>query len=132
MSLLTTINPYVLYIKITAAALLVACLFFSGVWIKGVFAERAALRISEASAKATTEMYAKAYNDNQKLQEDITHAVKNIRVVSNNYIQSVEEAPAPVGPVVTLVPAGLPQAVSRLSVFGSATSSRTGAAAEAR
>lgn len=123
------IKSYLLYIKIAAVALLVAGLFFTGVRVKGVFAERAALRLSEAQAKATVEMYAKAYNDNQKLQEDITHAVKSIKTTTNTYIQTIEEAPAPVGPVVTLVAPGVPhQAVSDLPVFTNHSAGRTGTA----
>lgn len=126
------LTPYLACIKIGVVVLLIAGLFFTGVWVKGAFSERAALRISEAQAKATTEMYAKAYNDNQKLQEDITHAVKSIKTTTNNYIQAVEEAPAPVGTVITLVPAGVPKAVSSLPVFTGYSAGRTGTTAERR
>lgn len=110
----------------------VASLIFTGVWIKGVFAERDALRISEKAAVQTSQDIIAAREKEIKLQEAITNALKSIRVTSNNYIQAVEESPAPAGPVVTLVTGGLPEATPRLPVFANRSSGGTGAAAEAR
>ena len=41
------INPYLLYAKITAVIILVSGIFFAGIWIRGVCAERDALKQSK-------------------------------------------------------------------------------------
>lgn len=108
---LSSLNPYMLYIKIAAVALVVAGIFGTGLWIKGVFAERAALKQSEALATATTAMYAKQLNDNIALQREVTDAIKSIRINSTNIIRTIEAQPPPAvddGADFVLVPGGLP------------------------
>lgn len=121
-------NPYAMQIKIGLIVLAVVALFGTGLWVRGVFAERAALRLSEAQAKETAKMYADAWNRNELLQKGIADAVKNIRVQSNNYITSVESDPPPAVPdggTVVLVAAGVPEAVPSLPGFKNHSSSRT-------
>jgi hypothetical protein len=128
MSLVTSLNPYWLYIKIAAIAIIVIVLFSLGIWIKGVFAERDKLRISEAQAKATTEMYAKAANDNVKLQEGIANAIKNIRIQSDTYIEGVDNGKVPAyvdGTTIQLIAGGMPKAVPSLPTFSNSSTSRT-------
>ena len=126
-----SMNPYILQIKIGLIILAVVGLFGTGLWLRGVFAERAALRLSEAQAKETAKMYADAWNRNEQLQKGIADAVKNIRVQSNNYITSVESDPPPVipdGGTVVLVAAGVPETSASLSGFKNNSSGRTSAA----
>ncbi len=124
-------NPYAQQIKIALMILTVVGLFTAGVWVRGVFAERKALRLSEAQAKETVKMYADAWNRNEQLQKGIADAVKNIRVQSNNYITTVESDPPPAVPdggTIVLVAAGVPEAVPGLPRFKNHSSSRTSAA----
>src|SRR6266571_2575377 len=95
---LSVLNPYALWIKIAAVVLAVVGLFCSGLWLRGVIAERDALRVSESLQKETVKMYADAWHRNEQFQKGVADAVKNIHVVSNNYIQSVEDAPPPAVP----------------------------------
>jgi len=75
---------------------------------------RADLKAKTAEAalqKATAEMYAKEFNDYIKLNKEITDAIKDIKVHSNNYITRVESSPPPAvadGGTFELVPAGVP------------------------
>jgi hypothetical protein len=125
-------TPYIVQIKIALIVLAVAGLFGSGVWLRGVFAERAALRLSETQARATAQMYTDAWNRNEQLQKGIVDAVKNIWVQSNNYISAVESDPPPVVPdggTIMLVAAGVPKTATSLSGFKNNSSGRTSAAA---
>lgn len=124
---LSSLNPYALQIKIGIVALLVAGLFFGGIWIRGVFAERDELKKSKALAEATTKLYADAWNRNATLQKEIVNAVKNTRVQSNNYIEAVESSPAPAvadGGAVLLIAPGVPQTVPRLPGFAGYSANR--------
>jgi hypothetical protein len=128
---LTSLNPYALQIKIAAIILLVVALFGTGIWIRGVFAERDDLKKTKALAEATTKMYADAWNRNARMQKEIVDAVKKIRVQSNNYIEAVESAPSPAVPdggAVVLVAPGVPAAVPDLSGFADYSAGRTGPA----
>jgi len=104
-------NPYMLYIKIGLAMAAVVFLFWLGWHEMGI---RADLQIKTAEAamqKATTEMYAKQFQDYINLNKEIADAVKDIKIKSNNYIQTIESSPPPVaadGDTVVLVPAGVP------------------------
>ncbi len=124
-------NPYAVQIKIGLIVLSVVALFGAGVWVRGVFAERTALRLSETQAKETVKMYADAWNRNEQLQKGIADAVKNIRVQSNNYITTVESDPPPAVPdggTIVLVSAGVPEAVPGLPGFKNHSSGRASAA----
>lgn len=130
---LSSLNPYGLYIKVGLAVLAVAGIFASGLWMRGVFAERAALRQSEAVAQASLKMYAQQLNDNIALQREVTDAIKNIRINSTNIIRTIESAPPPAvadGADFVLVPGGMPvgQALPGLSGYGDYSSGRTGSA----
>jgi len=104
------LTPYLLYIKIGLIALVVAAITGTGLYIRHVFNERAALRLSEASLKAQVTTYQESAIANQKLQEGITNAIKNIRVQSNTYVQKIDSSPVPAldnGTAVTLVAGGV-------------------------
>lgn len=110
---LSSLNPYALYIKIGLVVLVVAGFFATGLWIRGVFSERAALRQSEALAQQSLKMYAQQLQDNINLQREVTDAIKNIKIRNTNNIQTIESQPPPVvadGADFVLVPAGLPHA----------------------
>lgn len=130
---LSSLNPYALYIKIVAVALVVALLVGMGVWIRGVFSERAALRVSVAAAtekqklaESQTAMYVKQWNDNAVLQREVADAIKKIKVQSNNYISTVEVS-GPVGTdgesVVLMRP---DQAINLPTGFGDNSAGRVG------
>lgn len=124
------LNPYKLYIKIALIVAAVVGLFSAGVWIKSVFAERDALRVSEKAAVQTVKDMTEARDRELKLQEGITNAIKKIRVVSNNYIQSVEDGPTPAipdGGRITLVAGGVPEALPNAPVMAAYSTNRIGA-----
>ena len=127
---IAALNPYKLYIKIALIVAAVVGLFSVGVWIKSVFAERDALRVSEKAAVQTVKDMTEARDRELKLQEGITNAIKKIRVVSNNYIQSVEDGPTPAipdGGRITLVAGGVPEALPNAPVMAAYSTSRIGA-----
>jgi len=116
---LSTLNPYLLYIKIGAVALLVAGLFWLGWHEMGIRADLKNKTAEAALNKATSEMYAKQFNDYIQLQREITDAIKTIKVQSNNYIQTIEASgpPAADGVTFVLVPSGVPKALSFATGF---------------
>lgn len=129
------LTPYLTYIKIAAIAITAIALIWAGIWFRGVLSERDSLRISEKAAVQTANDIIQARNRDIQLQEGITNAVKNIRVVSNNYIQSVEngEIPdAPDGATVVLVAGGVLDDPQSLPVFTNRTTGRTGTVAPPR
>lgn len=129
------LNPYKLYIKIALIVAAIVGLFAAGVRVKSVFAERDALRVSEKAAVQTVKDMTEARDRELKLQEGITNAIKKIRVVSNNYIQSVEDGPTPVipdGGRINLVAGGVPEALPSAPVMAAYSTSRIGAATPPR
>lgn len=136
---LSSLNPYMAYIKIAGVALVVALLISAGIWIRGVFAERAALRVSEKAAieRATTanetaKLYADAYNERQELQKGIQDAVKNVRTQSTDRIRVIESGPAPVagdGDVVVLVRPGQADSMSTAAFANVSTGRNTASTA---
>lgn len=120
MSLSDIINPYFLYIKIGFVALCVAAVLGTGLWVRSVFNERAALRQSEALLKVQVTLYQQSALANQKLQEGITNAINNIKIKSNTYVTAIDNAPVvpvPDGAHITLVHGGLLSDVPSLSTF---------------
>lgn len=125
---LSSLNPYALYIKIGLAALAVAGLFWLGWHEMSIRADLAAREKEVALQKATAEQNAKELNDYAQLQKDIANAVGNIKVKSNNYIRTIETAPAPAvadGAPVILIAGGVPVggAVSGMPEFQNRSSS---------
>jgi len=121
----TVVNPYLLWIKIGVAVLAVSAIIGGCVYVRSVFHERDTLLVEKAAIQKQLKDTQDSIIADKKLQEGIANAVKNIRVVSNNYIQSVEDAPPPVvvdGGTIVLVPAGVPQAVPALRVFANVSS----------
>ena len=126
---LSDLNPYGLYIKICAVLIAIVILFISGIWIRGVFAERDALKTSKKLADETVKMYADAWNRNAQLQENITNAIQKIRVESNTYIDRIETSAPPVaaaGDSIIFIAPGMPKAVPGLPVIPNNTTVRTG------
>lgn len=123
----TTLNPYLLYIKIAGAVAVAVAVIGVLVWFgwneaniradQKVEKIRSELKTEQDKRKlsdATVQMYAKAFNDNKQLQEDIVNAIRSIKVQSNNYIKTIETSHPPAftgtGDVVMLIPPGLPTA----------------------
>ena len=126
------LEPYLLYIKIGAVALLLAGLFGSGIWLRGVFTERDALKLSEASAKATVTMLLESAERSAKLSREIADAIKNIRVESNTYVTSVDNGPppnVPDGGTVVITAPGLPMPTLPGVPFANSSTNRTTSAA---
>lgn len=136
MNLIETVTPYWLYIKIALIVVAVAGLIGSGIWFRGVLAERDDLKKAKALAEATTKMYADAWNRNAQLQEAITNAIQKIRVESNTYIDRVEAAAPPVVPAggsIAFIAHGVPvPALSGVSGFAGYSAGRASPAAAAR
>jgi len=121
-NLTDVINPYLLYIKIGAVALVVAALFFGGAWVRGVFAERAQLKdkieLLELDKRRAEQQAADAIhqrNEYIKLNREIVDAIKKIKIQSNNFIQTIENDPAPVPPAdggaLPFIAPGVPEAL---------------------
>lgn len=108
---LSSINPYMLYLKIGAIVLVVIGLFWLGWHEMSIRADLKAKSAEAALQKATTEQYAKEFADYIQLNKEIADAIKTVKVQSNNYIQTIDSAPPPPaadGDTVVLVPAGVP------------------------
>ena len=133
---LPNLNPYMVQIKIVAGLTIVAALIGSGIWFRGVVAERDELKKSKALSDATVTMYADAWNRNAQLQENITNAIQKIRVESNTYIDRIEAAAPPVVPAggsIAFIAPGVPRAtLSGLSGFAGYTSGQSAPAAAPR
>ena len=113
-------TPYLVGIKIGAVILVIAGLFLSGVWLRGILAECTALRLSEAASKSAVVTLLDSIERNATLNREIADAIKNIRVVSNNYIQSIESDPppgVPDGGTVVIINPGVPKAMSSVPKF---------------
>ena len=125
-------TPYLVGIKIGAVVLVIAGLFLSGVWLRGILAERTALRLSEAASKAAVVTLLDSIERNATLNREIADAIKNIRVVSNNYIQSVESDPppgVPDGGTVVIINPGVPKAMPSVPKFTNHSASGAGTTA---
>jgi hypothetical protein len=132
MPLLDLINPYMMWIKIGAVALLVIGLCWLGWHEKSIRADLAEQKQATEAAKATTKMYADAWNRNQQLQKELTDAVKQIRIESNTYIDRVETTAPPVVPAggsITFIAPGVPMSNAGLSGFTGYSTGRASAAA---
>lgn len=128
---LTSLNPYVLYIKLGLAAIVICGLVWLGWHEMGIRADLKAKTAEAQLQKETAAMYARQFNEYIKLNREIADAVQNIKVKSNNYIQTIESSSPPVvrdGDPVVLVPAGVPTgpSVPGLSGFQNHSSGRTG------
>ena len=111
------LTPYLLYIKLIGAAVILAGLIWFGWHEKGIRDERAAFKAEAVLQKSTAEMYALEFNKYIQLNREIADAIKRIKVQSNTYIDSVEVSQPPAGvdgDTVVLIPAGVPKAVPRL------------------
>jgi hypothetical protein len=125
-----------LQIKLAVALVAVITLIGTGIWFRGVVAERDELKKSKALSDATVKIYADVWNSNAALQKEIINAVKQIRVESNAYIDTVEAAAPPVVPAggsIAFIAPGVPvPAAAGLSRFAGYTAGRTGPAAPPR
>ena len=140
----SAINPYLLYIKIGAIAILAGALIWAGIWFKGVLADRDRLQVASvvqarqlADATHRAELAESANREYQQTIKEIVDAIKAIKINSNNYINSIESAPVPAVPdggVVLLVPGGvpsLPGSAALPALFGDYSSGRAAASAAA-
>jgi hypothetical protein len=120
--------PQLLYIKIAAAALIVACLVWLGWHEQSIRADLNKYKAEAAMQKASAEMYAQQFNDYIKLNREIADAIKKVRVQSNTYIDSVEVSQPPVadGNSFVFIPHGLPKAMSTVPGYQNYSTSRTG------
>ncbi len=136
------LNPYLLYIKLAAAALAIAAIVGSGLYVRHVFSDRDRLQAENGSLanklevqKAATEAITAQFNQYIQLNRDIADAIKKVKVTSATYIDSIEASAPPVVPdggLVVLVPGGLPKdgtALSGLPGFPNRSTARTAATA---
>jgi septal ring-binding cell division protein DamX len=118
-----------MYIKGIAVLLVLAALIGSAIWIRGVFAERNELRISEKAAVQNANDIIQARNKDVALQKGVADAVKNIRIQSDVYIQSLEDSKPPIandGDTVVVIPSGMPQTMYTMPTgFKNSSTSRT-------
>jgi len=132
-SITTTLNPYLLYVKIAFVAMIVAGLAWFGWHEKDIRADRDKYKTEATLQKASAEMYAQQLNNYIQLNKEIVDAIKKVRVQSNTYIDSVEASKPPVvadGGSFVLIPHGLPQGMSGLPRYQNYTSGRIGANAK--
>ena len=111
------VNPYLTYIKIAAVVMVIAIITGSCLYVRSVFKERETLLGEKVLLTKQLKNVQDSMEANLKLQEGIQNAIKNIKVVSNNYIDTVDNttvAPLPDGSRVVLVSGGLPKAVPGL------------------
>lgn len=133
-------SPYLLAIKIGGVVIVAGLLIWAGVWFKGVLGERAALKSNaEAMAKQVLEanhradLAIAAQKQYQQTILEVVDAVRKIKIQSNNYISSIETAPAPAvadGGSVLLVPGGMPDLDKAIALFGGYSASRATAGAQ--
>lgn len=139
---LTAINPYLLYVKIVAIALLAGGLIWAGIWFRGVLADRDQLQANAETMAANitaanhrAELAEAANRQYQQTIKEIVDAIKAIKINSHNYINTIETAPAPAvpdGDAVLLVPGGVPSAPAAgalPALFGTYSANRTAAGA---
>ncbi|MEI7816168.1 MAG: hypothetical protein WCI45_03140 [Desulfuromonadales bacterium] len=129
-SIATTLNPYLLYIKIALVAIIVAGLAWFGWHEKSIRADLDKYKAEAALQKASAEMYAQQFNNYIQLNKEIADAIKKVRVQSNTYIDSVEVSQPPVadGDSFVLIPPGVPKALPRLPGYQNYSAGRTSAA----
>lgn len=134
------VNPYLLYIKIAAAAISAGLLIWAGIWFKGVLDERANLKANaEAMAKQVIDANHKAVLAEaaqiqyQQTIKEVVDAVRKIKVQSNNYINQIDSEPPPAvadGNSVLLVPGGMPDLDQAIAMFTGYSSSRATSGAQ--
>lgn len=118
------LTPYLLYLKISAAVLIVAMIGGLNWWIRSAFEERDKLRISDATKTALVDQYQKSMARDSQVREGINEAISKIRVTSNVNVQRIESDPPPTAPdgtPIELFAGGMPTRHS-LSTFSNATS----------
>ena len=108
-SIATTLNPYLLYLKIALVAIIVAGLAWFGWHEKSIRADLDKYKAEAALQKASAEMYAQQFNNYIQLNKEIADAIKKVRVQSNTYIDSIEVSQPPVadGDSFVLIPPGV-------------------------
>lgn len=129
-SIATTLNPYLLYMKIALVAIIVAGLAWFGWHEKSIRADLDKYKAEAALQKASAEMYAQQFNNYIQLNKEIADAIKKVRVQSNTYIDSIEVSQPPVadGDSFVLIPPGVPKAVPRLPGYQNYSTGGTSAA----
>lgn len=121
-NLTDAISPYLLYIKIGSVVAVVVGIFSGGIWLRGVFAERAELRdqieLLELDKQRAEQRALDAIHQRDeyiKLNREIVDAIKKIKIQSNTVIQRIENDPVPVPPAdgsaLPFIAPGVPQAL---------------------
>lgn len=121
-NLTDVISPYLLYIKIGAVVAAMAGIFSGGIWLRGVFAERAELRdqieLLELDKQRAEQRASDAIHQRDeyiKLNREIVDAIKKIKIQSNTVIQRIENDPVPVPPTdggaLPFIAPGVPEAL---------------------
>lgn len=109
-------EPYLTYIKAGVVVTIIAAIFFSGIWIRGVVAERDELKQGKALAEETTKAYAQQFQNYITTQREIADAIKKVKIQSTNIITQVEQEPPPAVPddgiPIAFIPPGLPVSTS--------------------
>jgi hypothetical protein len=97
------VSPYLLYLKLAAAVVVVAAIVGAGLYVRSVFAARDALLVdnSRISTELTVEKlkYTELMRQAEQISamnKDIIEAVKRVKINSSIYIDKVEAAPLPV------------------------------------
>lgn len=130
-------NPYLFWIKIGAATIVVGMILGSVWYVRSAFAERDSLRVEKTTLTqkldlqvAQTAIITTQFNSYIQLQKETVEAIKKIKVQSDVYVQGVEDEKKPVsvdGAPIAFIPAGLPRA-SNLS--GTANNITSGTAVD--
>jgi hypothetical protein len=110
------VSPYLLYLKLAAAVVVVAAIVGAGLYVRSVFAARDALLVdnSRISTELTVEKlkYTELMRQAEQISamnKDIIEAVKRVKINSSIYIDKVEAAPLPppAASGTVLIPGGL-------------------------
>lgn len=113
-------QPYLLYIKLGAAVVVLLILAGCYWWISSAFSERDRLRISDAEKTAQVRMYSESMARDAALREGINNAIKNIKVSSEVFINEVDAGKTPHvsdGTQLVLIPGGVPKTVPGMPTF---------------
>jgi hypothetical protein len=127
LSIPTPLTPYLIWIKIGLATLVVGVILWAGIWFRGVLSDRDKFEKERNDAIKTSTDLIENRNQELKLRGEITDAIKNIKVNSNTYIRNIENSTTssiPDGVTVVLIPGGVPETLPDMPVFSNGTASR--------
>jgi len=102
------------YYKEIILVAIVISLILLAIWVRGVVADNTAMKLETKRTQTAFEEKVKELDANIKLNKDISDAIKNLKIRSNNYITNVETSKPidlPAGHSAILIPAGVPKTV---------------------